>query len=125
MIFTRGYKINKLYVSRLARVTKEEAVKKNFFCEREICYHTEFDGPACIFTIRGNVAKRLTTGVKYYFFDGTIMPRKGEWYVKGATPLSQLFKFGEGETSISLKKIKKLEKIMNNENCKSDEPQQG
>ena len=109
MIFKRGYKINKLYVAKLGRVTKEEFIGGRNFLDSGVNYHTEFDGPIGIFTIKGNVAKRVSTGVDYYYFDGHRFPKTYEWYVRNVTPITQIYKFKDGAKAVSLKNIKEME----------------
>ena len=124
MIFTRGYKIKNLYVAKLARITKEEFIKGKSFLDSDIVYHTDFDGPIGIFTIKGKVAKRVSTDVDYYYFDGNKYPKIYEWYVKNVTPITQVYAFRDGVKAIPLKAIKELETCLNKEFEQKDQKEQ-
>lgn len=112
MIFQKKHKLKDLYVARLGRVTKETYIPGKRFLDDTVNYTTEFDGPIGIFTIKGNTATRVSSGVQYYYYDGTKFPKKNEWYVRSVTPISHLFNFNPEVTSISINNIRELERIL-------------
>lgn len=115
VLFEKKYKIEDLYVARLCRVTKIEHFEGERLIDVGTKNHTTYDGPVGIFLLNDNtsVAKRISTGVKYYYFNGEDYPQQYEWYVKKVSPITRLYGFDEGVRALDIEDIRDIEIELN------------